>query len=154
MGKSVVDFFAKKKLNCGFVTHINHVVVLIIWFEYVLCLQAWDFFKKKFNFFLTSVGDSFMEMLIAHFPFWMTFENSTSFSPARIRLLSFLCYGCERYTCMPHSLVGVASCHLFLYFLSFSLYDVSEHNKSVAVVGAGVRFFFFFYSSFELWNNL
>lgn len=101
-----------------------------------------------------------MEMLITHLHFWMTFENSTSFSPARIPLLSFLCYGCERYTCMPHSLVGVASCHLFLYFFCFSLHDVSDQNKSVAVVGAGVRYYYYFFIphlSFDIiynkWNG-
>lgn len=91
-----------------------------------------------------------MEMLITHLHFWMTFENSTSFSPARIPLLSFHCYG----------LVGVASCHLFLYFFCFSLLDVSDQNKSVAVVGAGVRYYFFIFIphlSFDIiynkWNG-
>lgn len=87
-----------------------------------------------------------MEMSIRHLPFWMTFENCMSCSLARIHLLSFLCYGCKLYTCMLIILLALLHViYLFIYlFFSSSLYDVSDHNKSVAVVGAGVRYYFLF----------
>lgn len=84
-----------------------------------------------------------MEMLITHLPFWMAFESCMSCSLARIHLLSFLCYGCKLCTCMSTDLLALLHVTFFIFF-SFSLYDVSDHNKSVAVVGAGVRYYFYF----------